>query len=253
MQAAITIKGVGFSAGKTTIIANANSIIPAERFCVLLGTNGSGKSTLCKIIAGIHRRYLGEIHIFGKDARQLSNIERASKIGYLGQSFVSVFPFCVEDIVLTGAAAFAPFAPRQQDYDRLLRVLADMEIEHLRTRTFTSLSGGEQQLVLIARVLMQNPDILILDEPTNHLDIYYQYQLMHKLKALSRKQFTVFCVMHDPTLAFQFADHFLFIRDGKLICPSEEQRLSPDFLTSIYHIPFTITSVNGNPVCLPKQ
>ena len=90
----------------------------------------------------------------------------------------------------------------QSQTGRVDQALLDLDIEHLRDRPYTELSGGERQLVMIARILVQAPKVILLDEPTNHLDVYYQSYLMKKLRQLSRQNFTVIAIMHDPNLAF---------------------------------------------------
>ncbi|SHM44264.1 iron complex transport system ATP-binding protein [Chitinophaga jiangningensis] len=251
MEKAIDITDLSFSYGRQSILREVNVSFAAHRFSVLLGTNGSGKSTLFKAMTGLLSGYEGIVKIKGTPVRSLTHKQRASQIGYLPQFYQTVFPFTVEDILLTGRAAFSGFAPAKRDRALVTQVLAELGLERLRQKLFPELSGGEQQMVMIGRLLMQDPEIIILDEPTNHLDVYYQHFLMNKLKAFVEEGRTVIAIMHNPTLAYQFADDFFFMLD-KMVVPAvstAEQEL--EMLKAVYHTDFLHISHEGLKIVLP--
>ena len=133
-------------------------------------------------------------------------------------------------MVITGRAAFSRYRPSKSDWERVDQALLDLDIEHLRDRPYTELSGGERQLVMIARILVQAPKVILLDEPTNHLDVYYQSYLMKKLRQLSRQNFTVIAIMHDPNLAF-YLPIICFMRQHEVVKPESKTRITdPKFL-----------------------
>ncbi|MFN8207938.1 MAG: ATP-binding cassette domain-containing protein [Bacteroidales bacterium] len=126
-------------------------------------------------------------------------------------------------------------------------------ILHLRKRRYTELSGGEQQLVMIARVLAQNPQILLLDEPTTHLDFCNQSHLLELLKKLTHQGLTVVAVLHDPNLAFLFGDDFLFASEGKIVrTDNKVNAWDLEFLKSIYNGKIRTIPYNGRAFLIPE-
>jgi iron complex transport system ATP-binding protein len=200
---AVTLKSVGFSACPGEMIA-------------LIGPNGSGKTTLLKLLLGLLQPSSGTIALFDSPLSAYPSRERAKLIAYVSQQPASSFPLTVFELVALGRY---PYAPRfgLSDGDRLA-VAEALELtasQHLSARPFASLSGGEQQKVLIARALAQSARILLLDEPTLHLDLYYQLQILGALKRLCLKQrVTVLTVLHDVNLALLFADKALLLSEG---------------------------------------
>jgi iron complex transport system ATP-binding protein len=253
MESAIDIRGLHFFYGKKKILDNVNCAFPGGQFSVLLGANGSGKSTLFKIIAGLLPGYEGAITVYGSNAARLRFKERASLIGFLPQFHRTVFPFSVEEILLTGRAAFSGFSPVKADRMRLEQIMEELELEGLREAPFTLLSGGEQQMVMIGRLLMQNPRIIVMDEPTNHLDVYYQHRLMYKLKQYTTKGVTVICIMHNPTLAYQYADGVYFMHQRTVLSPALTSIPDLHLLRSIYGTEFRHIEQEDLNIVLPVQ
>jgi len=183
----------------------------------LLGPNGSGKSTLLKHLAGFLPARQGRVRVLGRDLAGLSLRERARLIGFLPQSHVPVFPFRVAEVVLTGRAAGITFLPGRKDREKAAEAMARVGIAHLADRPYSELSGGERQLVLIARVLAQEPRVFLLDEPLAHLDIANQVRVVRLLKELAAAGLTVLIVMHDPNLALLFADGIVVLKEGRVL------------------------------------
>ena len=216
---AITIRHLDFAYDGHRILKDISLDIPEGRFTVLLGKNGSGKSTLLKTIAGFLKYSKGGIRLMGRDMRKLSSIERARLIGFLPQQHHAVFPFTTADVVLTGRARFITFTPKGADRKMAVEAMEKVGIRHLAHRVFTELSGGEQQLVMIARVLAQNPKIILLDEPTSHLDFVNAHRLLTLAKDLVDIGYTVMAVLHDPNQAFLCGDEFIFLKTGAVFIP----------------------------------
>ena len=178
LSPAITVEKLSFAYEERPILDEISLEIPSGQFTVLLGKNGSGKSTLMRILGGMLEFERGEVRIMGEELRSFSTRGRAKVLGYLPQHHRPVFPFAVEDVVLTGRASYVSYAPRQEDLDIAVEALRRIGILHLRERPYTELSGGEQQMVRIARVLAQQPRLILLDEPTSHLDFLNQAHLL---------------------------------------------------------------------------
>jgi iron complex transport system ATP-binding protein len=241
---AIRVQQAGFTYDGLAVLKDVTLRVPAGAFTVLLGKNGSGKSTLLKMMAGLLPLKTGTIEIFGKNLNRLSLSERGRLIGYLPQFHNPVFPFSVREVVLTGRAAYVFSLPSRRDREKADQAIAEVGIEELRDRPYTELSGGERQLVMIARVLAQEPRVILLDEPLSHLDLANQVRFLGLVKKLTSNGLTVLAVLHDPNLAFLSGDHFVFLKGGRVRETSREERpwdaglLSEVYGTTIETVPF---------------
>lgn len=249
---AIRISGLGYKYGERRILEAIDLDIAEGCFTILLGRNGSGKSTLFRLIAGFQPLAEGCIEIFGTPSGRLSMRERAHILGFLPQHHRPVFPFRVHDVVLTGRAGHVRFLPGQPDLEKADEALVRAGIEHLGDRLFTELSGGEQQLVMLARILAQQPRIILLDEPISHLDLVHQMQVMTILQSLARDGYTVFAIIHDPNLATLYADRLVCLKNGRLLNGGEGALLSHDILHSLYGSDLSFLEYRGKNLVLPR-
>lgn len=200
------------------ILDDVNFDIHAGSFAVLLGRNGSGKSTLFHALLGMVPAERGTMHGAGHDLARLSPRQRARILGYLPQFHRPVFPFRVMDVVLTGRAGHTRFLPRAADLAIAEQAMAQAGVASLRDRIYTELSGGEQQMVRIARLLAQAPQVVLMDEPTSHLDLHHQARLLALIRQMTAQGITVFAIVHDPNIALNEADQVLVLAGGTLTC-----------------------------------
>jgi len=234
-KAIINIKDLSFSYRHQKVLDGIHTEIYEKKMTVILGRNGSGKSTLLRLLAGLLKSENDKILFQGVDINSLSLRKRAAIFGYLPQHHQAVFPFKVHEVVLTGRAGQIYLTPSSYDKEIAVHALEKTGILHLKDRYYTELSGGEQQLVMIARVLAQQPAILILDEPTSSLDFNNQAHILSILKKLTAEGLTIISVLHDPNAAILYGDEFLFLKKGKLIRPGVQERLwSKEFLGTLY-------------------
>lgn len=232
---AISVQNLSFAYGERVVLHNIQVDIEADKLTLIMGRNGSGKSTFLRILAGLLPFKVGHIDIMGHDLVESSLSQRAKVIGFLAQHHKPVFPFSVLDVVLTGRASYIRFIPNKEDYKKAMEALDRIGILDLKERLYTELSGGEQQMVLIARVLAQNPKVILFDEPTTHLDFYNQTRLLQLLKNLVKEKITIVAVLHDPNIAFLFGDDFLFIKGHRLIRTGDTiEPWDIEFLKSVY-------------------
>lgn len=203
-----------------TVFERVSAQLPAGQLCALMGTNGSGKTTLIKCLAGLLPTYHGRITLAGADLRRLSRRAGARQLSLVPQDCNADFAYLVGDMVLMGRAPYIEtFAsPSAQDRAISRAALAAVGLERFHDRLFTKLSGGERQLVLIARSLAQDAPVMLLDEPTSHLDFKNQIRVMRTLKQLVQDR-GLLAVMatHDPNLTLSFADRVLLLHEGRLI------------------------------------
>ena len=192
----IEIEGVSFSFDKTPVLEDVNLKIDVNDFVWIVGPNGGGKTTLVKIILGLLQPQAGKVAVFGREPS-----EARSRIGYMPQ-FAHLdpqFPINVIDVVLMGRLGkkrrLGPF--RRNDRDIAESVLDEVGLLDLGRKSFSSLSGGQQRRVLIARALAAEPELLVLDEPTANLDLLVEKGLYDLLRTLNSR-LTIIMVSHDP-------------------------------------------------------
>jgi iron complex transport system ATP-binding protein len=196
-----------------TIALNAGEAL------ALLGPNGGGKTTLLKTLLGLLPPQAGSVML---DQRPLASIplaERARLIAYVPQSHAGTFAFTAFEIVLMGRTAHMGLfgAPSAKDRSTAHAMLERLGIAHLASRPYTMISGGERQLVLVARALAQEPRFIILDEPTASLDFGNQGKVMRQIKILTGEGLGVLFTSHDPNQALRYADRVALLGEGRVL------------------------------------
>lgn len=237
------MKDVSFSAGK-------------GEFLSVLGPNGAGKSTLFRCILRILTSYEGRIWLDGTDSRMLSERELASRIAYIPQIHRPTFGYSVLDTVLMGTVRqLSPFAvPKKEQRELAMATLERLGIAWLSERNFAYLSGGEQQLVLVARAMAQQADILIMDEPTSALDYGNQLRVLQEVKALSKEGYTVLLSTHNPQHAMSFADTILALSHGRVAaCGPAKEILTSELVRELYDVEAEFADVGPDRVLLPRM
>ncbi|MGD9210642.1 MAG: ABC transporter ATP-binding protein [Desulfobacteraceae bacterium] len=245
------VRDLSFSYADRSILQNIDLTIEANAFTVVLGKNGSGKSTLFRLLTGFLKPQSGEITIMGTPIGKMNDRKRAHLLGFLPQHHRPVFPFRVEDVVLTGRVSHTWLSPGKEDYNQVRKAMERIGIEHLKGRTFTELSGGEQQLVMIARILAQNPRIILFDEPTSHLDFFYQAKVLNIIRDLVRQNYTVMAILHDPNIAALYGDRFICLKHGKILSQIEPCHLNAQLLEEVYEMPLKAMFFKDKMIVLP--
>ena len=215
----VAIQNLYFSYGRDPVLRGVSFRADYGEFWSVLGPNGAGKSTLFRCILGLLRPTSGNILIDDAPISSLSARQLARKIAYIPQSHNPVFNFPVLDMVLMGTTArLGSFeSPRQKEIREAEDALKQLGIFHLRDRGYGNVSGGERQLVLIARAIAQKAKILIMDEPSASLDFGNRLHLMQTVRALARDGYAVIQSTHDPDQAYQYSDNILALHDGRVL------------------------------------
>jgi iron complex transport system ATP-binding protein len=219
MKTAVAITSLSYAFGNLTVLKNLSFSINGGEFFIIIGPNGSGKTTLMKLIAGLLKTGTGCIRIFERDIRNFSPKSLARLVAYVPQRLEVGIPFSVEDTILMGRAPRQKMLglPRMEDHQAVRQAMAFTRVSHLSARKLDQLSGGEQQRVVIARALCQEPRIVLLDEPTASLDLSHQLQVMDLMERLkSERGVTVIMVSHDVNLAAIYADRLLLLDEGEI-------------------------------------
>ena len=222
----------------------------------LLGPNGGGKTTLLKTLLGLLPPRAGDVLCDGRSLNGISIRERARLLAYVPQSHVATFAFPVETVVLMGRTAHGNLfsRPSRKDHSIALAALDQFGIAHLAERPYTMISGGERQLVLLARALAQEPHFVVLDEPTASLDFGNQGKVMREIKVLARAGHGVLFTTHDPNQALRLADRAYLLRDGTPVAEGGVASvLTRDNLEALYAAPIrTLTDpASGETAFLP--
>lgn len=221
----------------------------------LLGPNGGGKTTLLKTLLGLLRPLAGTVTLDGEDIARMTPLRRARKIAYVPQSHAGTFAFNVLDVVLMGRTAHGGLFSRPGAKDRAVAraMLEQLGLAHLVERPYTMISGGERQLVLVARALAQEPQYIVLDEPTASLDFGNQGKVMQQIAQLRSASLGVLFTTHDPNQAWRYADRVALLRAGALQTTGPSRGvLNAAALESLYGARVeTINAVDGRQAFLP--
>lgn len=237
-----------------TIFENINLEINKGDIICILGPNGTGKTTLLKTLNGINKINNGTIKIKGENINHLTYKEISQTIGYIPQSHNPSFPFTVMDVVLMGRTPHLKLSqtPSEKDIKIAEKALKDIGIENLKNKPYTNLSGGERQLVFLARVLSQKPELLILDEPTSHLDFGNQIKLLEILEDLSKQGLAIIMSSHFPDHAFLASNKVAIMKNKTFLDMGKpDDIITEENLEKTYNISVKIIKVENRKVCVP--
>jgi len=207
-----------------------------HRIVGVLGPNGSGKSTLLKCVYRVLKPDSGAVLLDGRELREYTARQSACKMAVVAQHNNYNFEFQVLDVVLMGRSPHKKALERDsaEDYRIAYEALGQVGMREFAKRGFNTLSGGEQQRILLARALAQRTPCLILDEPTNHLDIRYQLQM---LDIVRRQNFTVLCALHDLNLALLYCDYVYLLKDGRIFAQGESRAtITAESIREVYGV-----------------
>lgn len=255
----LKVENIKCGYGKKTVVEDISLNVKSGEILCLLGPNGVGKTTLFKSILGLLNIKGGKIFIDDENIDKLSSKELAKVIAYVPQAHTPPFPYSVLDVVVMGRTAHLGIfsSPKEEDYVMAEKIIDGLSISYLKDKIYTEISGGERQMVLIARALAQNPKILIMDEPTSNLDFGNQIRVLQSIKELSLKGIAVIMTSHFPDHAFLCCSKVaLMRRNNKFNIGSVEEIITEDNLKSAYGIEVKITKTiceNGNEIksCVP--
>ncbi len=242
----LEIKNVSCGYGKKEIVHDISFTVGRGQVVCILGPNGCGKTTLLKSILGILHPFSGTIVLEGRNISRMRESELGQALGYIPQAHTPPFPFTVLDVVLMGRTPHLSTLslPKRQDKEIALAALNELNIAYLKDEKYTRISGGERQLVLIARALAQQPQMLVMDEPTSSLDFGNQYNVLEKISLLSRKGMCILMVTHNPDHALLCANKVVMMKDGKMLRKGlPEEIVSEELIQVIYQTKVKIEDI----------
>jgi len=248
-------RDLGFAYGRKRVLDAVELAIHGGELLALLGINGAGKSTLLRLLLGFERPHQGQVMLDERSLHDYTRRELAREIAYVPQAHTAPFPYTVNEVVLLGRIAHSGFlhAPSNQDRRVAETAIAQLGIAALADRPYTTLSGGERQLTLIARALAQEARLLILDEPASALDYGNQIRLLGKLRELADAGYAILFTTHHPEHVQIAADRVALLIDGRIAADGvPAEILNPAMLQRLYGVEVEwLTRANGKPAFWP--
>jgi iron compound ABC transporter, ATP-binding protein len=237
----ILAEAVKLFIGRQEILKGVDFRLHDKEFLGIIGPNGSGKSMFLKCIYRVQHPDEGAISFDGRPLDDFSYQESARRLSVVAQHNFYSFDFPVLDVVLMGRSPHKKLLERDniRDYEIARKALDVVGMAEFEERSFSSLSGGEQQRVILARALAQQTECMVLDEPTNHLDIKYQLQIMDIVKGLG---LTVAAAIHDLNIAALYCDRLIAIKKGKVVgLGTPRALLTEKFIYDLYEVKSTVS------------
>ena len=239
-NAAIEVEDLTYSYDdEQRLLERVSFSVPENSIVTVLGKNGVGKTTLLNCLLGLNRRYSGTVRIFGRDIREHSRKELARTIGLVPQLSQVSFDYTVDEFVLLGTAPQLGYfsVPNRDEKHLVDRALDMLGISQLKHRFVNSLSGGERQLVYIARTIVQRPRILVMDEPTSALDFGNSIAITDLIGRLRDDGYTIILTCHDPDLSFFFHGYTVaMFPQNRVVLGRSDELLSDEVLSQLYGV-----------------
>ncbi len=240
----LVVTRLSVRAGERKIVDDATFSAPAGQVTGLVGPNGAGKSTVMRAALGFGGTTAGEVLFAGADLLAIARRERAKICAFVEQTATTETRITVREVVGLGRLPHQPSwqaEPSEEDDAVVEQALAAVDLSAFADRVFSTLSGGEQQRVHLARALAQQPRLLVLDEPTSHLDIRAQRHMLDLLRDRATAGLTVLMAIHDLNLAAGYCDRVVVMNDGRIVSEGAPGNvLLPALLREVYGVEATV-------------
>ena len=256
-QPALSFRDVAVRAGEREILRGVDLDVPVGKIVTLAGANGAGKTTLLRAASRVIATERGAIRVAGEDVARLSRRRLAQQIAVVPQDAAISFPFRVEEVVLMGRSPHLGVFGFEAaaDVEKAALAMETVGITHLADRSLLELSGGERQLVLVARAIAQAARVLLLDEPTAHLDLRHRVAVLSVVKGFDARGGSALVVSHDLTLAARQSHSVALLAAGRILASgAPADVLTPDTLREVFGVEADVLhDADGAPVVVPRS
>lgn len=234
-----TISDIGFEAGEGDLVS-------------IVGPNGVGKTTLLKCLNRVHRLSSGTVMVNGDDAMELDRRELAKRFGYVPQR-AHTSGSTVFEAVLLGRRPYIDWDVSERDLRLTGKVIRMLGLEAISQKHVDSISGGEYQLVQIARAIVQQPRVMLLDEPTSNLDLSNQHRIMDAISHIVRENgMCAVMTNHDLNLSLRYCNRFIMMKGGRIHAAGGREIINPSNIREVYGLEVYVEEMNGIPLVIPK-
>ncbi len=249
----LSAEAINFSYSNMEVLKNVSFNLSKGDCLAILGTNGAGKSTLLKCLNKILTPSRGNVYIDGINIRALKNRELAQTMGYIGQNHKNIRT-TVFDFILLGRKPYIKWDVTKEDIGLVEKIIDKFNLAAYAMRYTDELSGGEFQKIVLARAMVQEPNVLLMDEPTSSLDLKNQLDLIKIIKdIMGEEEISVVVTMHDLNLALRFANKFLLLKDGEILFYGGNEIITPESINKVYDIDVNLIEYKGLPIVVPMH
>ncbi|KAF5042948.1 putative siderophore transport system ATP-binding protein YusV [anaerobic digester metagenome] len=247
----LDVNGVDFTYRSTPVLREITFDLAPRQVLAILGPNGVGKTTLLKCMNAILRPKAGSVLVGGMDLLEADRMEIARNVGYVPQR-CEAGRMTVFDAVLLGRRPHIGWNVTETDIRIVEAAIRMLRLEDLSLRHIDEMSGGELQMVSIARALVQEPRVLLLDEPTSSLDLRNQLEILGIVRRVAEEHnVAAVMTMHDLNMALRYADRFILLKGGVIHAAGGPEVVTPESIGAVYGVPVTVERYNGFSVVVP--
>lgn len=250
----LKVESLGFSYKSQHVFEDVSFECESGRILALVGPNGAGKTTLLKCINRLHNPTEGSVLIDGVNVKDIPRRDLARKVAYVPQAELVKFPISVFDAIMLGRRPHLEWRETQKDLDAVFEVMCQLNIDDLAAKSLDQMSGGERQKVMLAKAIVQEPEILLLDEPTTFLDMGYQLRIMEEIRKLvDDRGICAILTTHELNHALQYSEEVAILKDGHIMLNGSTELVDADIIRQVYGVDSMIHKLDGKPYVLPLR